>query len=149
MNSRQEKIDKSIKSFIEDNTSYFKEEHGISKAALREIVKKMFETIGFVSKAEILGDIDSHMESMGDDAESGDFKGASKYQNMATSLVELLEVHNCGSVGGFDKGQQAQIFDSGGLKEGEAPQFGKEVNKPKFKNFTTLKGRIKWLKGER
>lgn len=35
----------------------------------------------------------------------GDLARALEYQQQAIALVELLEVHNCGSIGGFDRGQ--------------------------------------------
>lgn len=41
-------------------------------------------------------------------AELRDYKFANDYQNRAESLIELLEVFDCGSLGGFDDGQEEQ-----------------------------------------
>lgn len=49
---------------------------------------------------------------------------ASTHYQRAEALIELLEVHNCGSTGGFDKGQQ----DSGSR---------------------SLQARFEWLRGKK
>ncbi len=38
-------------------------------------------------------------------ANSGDYKGASEYENRFTMILEMIETLDCGSVGGFGKGQ--------------------------------------------
>ena len=37
----------------------------------------------------------------------GHYDDASKYNHKAAALIELLEIHNCGSVGGFDVAQNS------------------------------------------
>jgi hypothetical protein len=42
---------------------------------------------------------------------------ALEYENRALALIELLEVHNCGSIGGFDRGQQLKQSDKPSILE--------------------------------
>lgn len=48
------------------------------------------------------------------------------YMSEATALIELLEVHNCGSIGGFDSAR------------GHSQQDGE--------NYASLRSRLRWLK---
>lgn len=68
----------------------------------------------------VISRIDGHMSCMRQWAEAKDYVRASHYRIMVESLIELLEIDLCGSVGGFDAGQDIK--------------------------HRTLKGRVKWLK---
>ena len=59
---------------------------------------------------------------------------ANKYLNRAETLIELLEVNDCGSVGGFDKNQQGVI----GVQKNGEPKYADPY-------WSTLFGRFEWV----
>jgi len=58
-----------------------------------------------ITRKTILIQIGEHLTSMNQWALYENYDYASKYANKAESLIELLEVYDCGSVGGYDEGQ--------------------------------------------
>jgi hypothetical protein len=53
----------------------------------------------------VLDGIEACLEGRNQWLEYEGWARAIEYENQAIGLIELLEVHNCGSIGGFDKGQ--------------------------------------------
>lgn len=58
-----------------------------------------------IKRNEILEELKSDWESMEQWVDMKDFHRASMYQTRIETLIELLETHDCGSIGGFDEGQ--------------------------------------------
>jgi hypothetical protein len=54
----------------------------------------------------VLDEIASNLENANAWAVHKNWSNAAKYSLKAEALIELLEVHNCGSIGGFDNGQK-------------------------------------------
>jgi len=59
-----------------------------------------------ISRLVILQEIADDLHGLIGWAESMSFDTAQKYNAHAESLIELLEVADCGSIGGFDDGQK-------------------------------------------
>lgn len=55
----------------------------------------------------ILEQIESELAQVDEWRDMDDYGRAAQYFNKAEALIELLEVYNCGSIGGFDKGQDS------------------------------------------
>ncbi len=60
-----------------------------------------------LSYAGVLRQIENDLCAIVQWADMGAFTTAAEYAAKAEALIELLEVYNCGSTGGFDEGQQA------------------------------------------
>jgi hypothetical protein len=59
----------------------------------------------------------SCFQQMAQWSHSRNFDYVYQYQSQAEALIELVEVHDCGSIGGFSKGQQPNGND-GSMKYG-------------------------------
>lgn len=60
---------------------------------------------GPITRESILGTIEDNLETRDQWKESESWSNVLQYHNQAEALIELLEVSDCGSSGGFDKGQ--------------------------------------------
>ncbi len=79
---------------------------------------------GPITRDSILGTINEKLETIDSWKEGESWHYVLQYHNQAEALIELLEVSDCGSVGGYAKGQT-------------------EAHR------RTLRARFNWLKGER
>lgn len=61
--------------------------------------------------SKILTEALSCFQQMAQWNQSHNFELTYKYQSRAKALIELVEVHDCGSTGGFSKGQQPKGND--------------------------------------
>lgn len=79
------------------------------KKSIDEVVEKL---VGFddnyncISYNNILDRAHGCLNRVNQWARMSSFDAAAKYYNQAESLIELVEIDVCGSVGGFDKGQE-------------------------------------------
>ena len=72
---------------------------------------------------QVLGIIQDHLDAAQQWLGLGDFTRTATYQTKAEALIELLEVHNCGSVGGFDVCRGINQGHSMGHKHNIADRF--------------------------
>jgi len=73
-------------------------------------VEKAFLKIGFsqitlMTRLEMLVEIGEAFLQCCQWSEMHDYKGALKYYCLAEKLIDIIEVKDCGSIGGFDEGQ--------------------------------------------
>ena len=89
---------------------------------VRELVEELESSF---SPADILTQIESNLDAV--DQWAGHLDRQLHYQTRAEVLIEMLEVKNCGSIGGFDKGQKT----------------------PHGNPTAKLEQRFRWLRGDR
>ena len=85
----------------------------VSHENLNLVIKKYYEkelkmnSKNSISRNLILKNIEHHLKLIDQWVQGAitNYGHAQKYQNKAEALIELLEVHDCGQVGGFDRGQ--------------------------------------------
>jgi hypothetical protein len=94
------------------------------------------ETRMKLDEPAVLATIAEHLECRDQWLESGHLASAMEYEFKAEGLIELLEVVNCGSIGGFDKGQP----DARVVKDSTRERFN--WLKRKYSTLKIVNGRV-------
>lgn len=71
-----------------------------------------------ISISKILTEALFCFQQMAQWSHSHSFDYVYKYQNQAIALIQLVEVHDCGSIGGYSGGQQTNV-NGGSMKHGD------------------------------